>query len=384
MRSQDRFRGCLIGGAAGDALGYPVEFIGEGSIFRKYGERGITAYKLEKQDVTAYELEDGEALISDDTQMTLFTAAGLLACAAREGSAEKTEANTETNSKFNTEKYTQYIHASYLDWLNTQEKRYPLPGFPRTSWLAEILGLYDLRAPGNTCLAALRSGRCGTIEEPLNDSKGCGGVMRVAPAGLYFNDRNISVKQVARIGADAAAVTHGHPLGWMPAAALAQIVHEVSQDDETVLDAVLHSLNTVDEMWPETKERKYFTRLMEKAIDLAAEDLDDLDAIHALGEGWVADEALAIAVYCALKYENDFDGCLIAAVNHKGDSDSTGAIAGNILGAKLGLSGIPEKYTDNLELKDVILEIADDLYYDCRPGKTPADAARIRKYLGEA
>ena len=384
MRNQDRFRGCLIGGAAGDALGYPVEFMSEGRIFQKYGEQGITAYKLEKQDVIAYELEDGEALISDDTQMTLFTAAGLLACTAREGSAEKTEANTETNSKFNTEKYTQYIHASYLDWLNTQEKRYPLPGFPRTSWLAEILGLYDLRAPGNTCLAALRSGRCGTIEEPLNDSKGCGGVMRVAPAGLYFNDRNISVKQVARIGADAAAVTHGHPLGWMPAAALAQIVHEVSQDDATVLDAVLHSLNTVDEMWPETKERKYFTRLMEKAIDLAAEDLDDLDAIHALGEGWVADEALAIAVYCALKYENDFDGCLIAAVNHKGDSDSTGAIAGNILGAKLGLSGIPEKYTDNLELKDVILEIADDLYYDCRPGKTPADAARIRKYLGEA
>ena len=357
MRNQDRFRGCLIGGAAGDALGYPVEFIGEGSIFRKYGERGITEYKL----------EDGEALISDDTQMTLFTAAGLLAAAARE--------DTE---------YPRYFHASYLDWLRTQEERAPLPDAPRTSWLAGVPELYDLRAPGSTCLAALRSGRCGTIEQPLNDSKGCGGVMRVATAGLYFNDRNISVKQVARIGADAAAVTHGHPLGWMPAAALAQIVHEVSQDDATVLDAVLHSLNTVDEMWPETKERKYFTRLMEKAIDLAAEDLDDLDAIHELGEGWVADEALAIAIYCALKYENDFDGCLIAAVNHKGDSDSTGAIAGNILGAKLGLSQIPEKYTARLELKDVILEIADDLYYDCRLGKTPADAARIRKYLGEA
>ena len=57
---------------------------------------------------------------------------------------------------------------------------------------------------------------------------------------------------------------------------------------------------------------------------------------------------------------------MIAAVNHNGDSDSTGAVAGNILGARLGLSGIPEKYTKDLELKDVILEIADDLWQDCR------------------
>ena len=44
MRDRDRFRGCLIGGAAGDALGYAVEFLREGQIFRRYGERGITEY----------------------------------------------------------------------------------------------------------------------------------------------------------------------------------------------------------------------------------------------------------------------------------------------------------------------------------------------------
>ena len=57
---------------------------------------------------------------------------------------------------------------------------------------------------------------------------------------------------------------------------------------------------------------------------------------------------------------------MIAAVNHSGDSDSTGAVAGNILGAHLGLSGIPEKYISNLELKEIILEIADDLWHDCQ------------------
>jgi ADP-ribosylglycohydrolase len=94
--------------------------------------------------------------------------------------------------------------------------------------------------------------------------------------------------------------------------------------------------------------------------------MDDLDAIHLLGEGWVGDEALAIAVYCALKYSGDIDNALIAAVNHNGDSDSTGAITGNIIGAQVGLSGIPAKYTEKLELRDLIIEVADDLWHDCR------------------
>lgn len=68
MRNQDKFRGCLIGGAAGDALGYAVEFMRDQDIFRRYGEQGITEY----------EMIDGVAQFSDDTQMMLFTATGLL------------------------------------------------------------------------------------------------------------------------------------------------------------------------------------------------------------------------------------------------------------------------------------------------------------------
>ena len=83
-------------------------------------------------------------------------------------------------------------------------------------------------------------------------------------------------------------------------------------------------------------------------------------------KGWVGDEALAIAVYCVLKYSGDIDNALIAAVNHNGDSNSTGAITGNIIGAQGGFSGIPAKYTEKLELRDLIIEVADDLWHDCR------------------
>ena len=85
------------------------------------------------------------------------------------------------------------------------------------------------------------------------------------------------------------------------------------------------------------------------------------EAIKHIGEGWVGEEALGIAVYSALKYPDDFRRAVIAAVNHDGDSDSTGAITGNILGAYLGLSRIPPEWVEVIELKDVLIQIADDL-----------------------
>ena len=357
MRSQDRFRGCLIGGAAGDALGYAIEFLREEQIFLRYGARGITEYAL----------TDGVAQISDDTQMTLFTANGLLL-----GTTKGIEGPDP-----------HFIELCYRDWLKTQEVRYS-PGIaPNYAWLGNIPELYSARAPGNTCLAAIRSGEHGSVKNPINNSKGCGGVMRVAPIGLYFNDRKKDMRYICRLGAETAALTHGHPHGWMPAAALVQIIHEVSQDNATLPEAVSRALNTIDGIYPESKERDAFTNLIEKAIDLASEDMDDLDAIHQLGEGWVGDEALAIAVYCALKYSGDIDKALIAAVNHNGDSDSTGAITGNIIGAQVGLSGIPAKYTEKLELRDLIIEVADDLWRDCRIGEygNERDPAWEHKYI---
>ena len=103
--------------------------------------------------------------------------------------------------------------------------------------------------------------------------------------------------------------------------------------------------------------------ILERAMELAADPyIDDLEAIQMLGEGWVAEETLAIAVYCCQKHADDFAAALVASVNHSGDSDSTGAVAGNIMGALLGASAIPNQYTKDLEMKDLILDIAERLY----------------------
>ncbi len=353
MRDLDTFKGCLIGGAAGDALGYTVEFMSASSIFHRYGPRGITGY----------ELRHGVGEISDDTQMTLFTAAGLLTAGSVTGD------------------YASCIAASYRDWYRTQTERYPLTDGARSSWLADVPGLFHRRAPGNTCMSALAQGGNGTMERPLNHSKGCGGVMRAAPAGLYFCGRGCTPDQAAMTGALAAALTHGHELGYLPAAMLAHIVWRIAGQGDSIADAVRDAMDAMPALFPKARHLDGLLALTQRAAGLSAGSTDDLDAIRSLGEGWVGDEALAIAVYCALRYAGDFEKGVVAAVNHDGDSDSTGAIAGNILGASLGYGAIPRRFTDALELKDVILEVAEDLYSVCQPGGPgPRDGAWARKY----
>jgi ADP-ribosylglycohydrolase len=340
MRTIDKFKGCLVGGAAGDALGYAVEFKNENAIFAAYGPEGITKYA------------NGRGLISDDTQMSMFTAAGLLLGAQRYLSGGFAG-------------YPYYIALSYEDWYGTQTAEYPLKNTYVP--LARMPEMFSRRAPGNTCLASLahfhESHEYGTIENRINHSKGCGGVMRSAPVGLFFAGTAIPVWESDIIGAQSAAITHGHSLGWLPAALQAHIVRRLAEDDgETVPHAVEDAAKTVAELFPDIRHTAQMIARLKKAVDLAGNgNIDDLGAIHKLGEGFVGDEALAIAVFCALRHEDDMDAALKAAVNHGGDSDSTGALCGNILGAKLGYDAIPEHFKTNLELHDTLCSLAAQL-----------------------
>ena len=370
----DKIRGCLIGGAAGDALGYAVEFMGENSIFARYGKGGIRAYELDRAS--------GKALISDDTQMTLFTANGLLFAETRvamRGIGGQPRA---------------YMFLAYQDWLRTQTdsisqvQKEKSPYWKNVSWLIDVPELYHRRAPGSTCLSALSGQRdengCDFIDYPPNHSKGCGGVMRVAPMGLkryLYAD----IKTIDREGAELAAITHGHSLGYMPAAVLTHIVHQIvySNRGMTLKEIVEEARDTVAEIFVGDRHLNELTSLINTAIALSENDKIDLDNIHTLGEGWVGEEALVIAIYCALRYQNDFSAGIIAAVNHNGDSDSTGAITGNILGAWLGFDAIDDQWKRDLELYDLILEMANDLCSGCQMSEYGDydDPDWVRKYI---
>ena len=365
----DKVRGSLFGGAVGDALGYPVEFFGEEEIFSRYGENGIREYELDGAS--------GKALISDDTQMTLFTANGILI------------ADTRASMRGIGGIPHNYIPMSYLDWLRTQEMTFEKSRKqPRgytdgcVSWLADVPELYSRRAPGHTCISALNQYRKDML--PQNDSKGCGGIMRVAPMAL-INYSHVPIEKLDREGAEIAKITHRHSLGYMPAAVLVHIISRIvyPKKRQSLKEIVIEARDTAADIFAGDGYLKKLTEIIDLAVSLSENSESDLDNIHQIGEGWVAEETLGIAIYCALRYQEDFSAGVIAAVNHKGDSDSTGAVTGNILGALVGYEAIEEKWKNDLELADVILEMADDLCHGCQMNEYShyEDSDWTRKYM---
>ncbi len=363
-----KIRGSLIGGAAGDALGNPVEFISRKAIMEKYGPGGIRGYELNRETSTA--------VITDDTQMTLFTANGILI------------GETQGRLKGIQGPIADYVHIAYREWLMTQEPRKDLINMNHRCWLFEIPALHVPRAPGLTCLSALRSGKMGSTEKPLNNSKGCGGVMRAAPLGLHYRPETDEDRRfLDQDGAAIAAITHGHPLGWLPAAIETHMIGVGVYGDgkKTIRDAADEAWETVRDIYGgkvSGQDLDAMEKLIVRAEKLSAAEGSDADHIHAIGEGWTGDEALAIALYCCLRYPDDFTKAVIAAVNHNGDSDSTGAVLGNILGAFLGEGAIEEKWKTNLEMLPVITEMADDLCYGCVmvEGEDYVDEDWVMKY----
>ena len=355
MGNIDKYRGCLLGGAAGDALGYAIEFDREEAIAARYGSHGIRDYQLD---------ERGLAPFSDDTQMTLYTANSLLcslaALSAQASGGAPALASPTLPSPAALATYAPAQMAQfYVEWMYTQVSPYPLAE-PK-AWISSLPELFASRAPGVTCMNACEAMANGA--KAVNNSKGCGGIMRMAPVGLINTCPGFSGVELQRLGAQLAELTHCYELGWMPAGVFAHIVSLLSRDEaSSVQEAATQALNTLPEAFPNAHYLGQLQELLRYTLRLADSDMPDLEAIHALGEGWVAEEALAIGLLCSLRHEDDFAGAITSAVNHGGDSDSTGAIAGNIVGAHLGLAEIPQRYLEHLELRDTISKIADDLF----------------------
>ena len=360
---KDRIRGSLVAGAAGDALGYPVEFMSRSSILSRYGAKGITEFELSS---------DGKALVSDDTQMMLFTANGMLMGVTR-GAMRGVGGRPE-----------QYVEGAYLDWYYTQtgKKKEMLTNDFHYTWLRDLPELAHDRAPGTTCMSACESLFQG--EKVSNDSKGCGGIMRVAPMALLmagYWSRGKSFYDVASMdeaGAKIAAVTHKHPLAFLPAAMLTHFIYRLIRMDEheirtRIAEIALETIGALDNIYKGeyTEDKHYLAELTREAVTLAIGNRSDAENILRLGEGWTGEEAWAIALYCTVRHVDSIENAIIAAVNHDGDSDSTGAVCGNIMGAIYGYEAIKQQrlfcpkgkeIEQTLELSNIILALADDLY----------------------
>jgi ADP-ribosyl-[dinitrogen reductase] hydrolase len=318
----DRMLGCLLGGAVGDAFGYEVEFDRWAQIKKRFGPKGI--------DKPA--VHDGKIRVSDDTQMTLFTLEGLVR-------------SKQAVEQHDIPAVLERIRLAYLDWLYTQGEQ--PDGWKPAGEIAKDSRLRRRQAPGMAILSAMRAGGKGSPEKPINDSKGCGGVMRVAPFGLL---RTWQPTEATELAARAAALTHGHPSGYLSAATMAAIVRLLL--DAVDLEYAAHQAKGIVSDWKGVQET---SDKIDAALEAAQRrDGDPRTNVSSLGEGWIGEEALSVGLYCALA-GSSFPDVLSIAANHDGDSDSTASIAGQLYGAWKGLADLPNHWIRKLDILGILL-----------------------------
>lgn len=335
--SKGYFRGCLLGGAVGDALGHPVESLTLDEIKNRFGADGIR--NPIRSEVT------GKALISDATQMTIFTVDGLL------------WADSRARNK-GLYAYVPCVFYAYQKWYFTQtghfaDKDYE---FLLKGEVLEWEELFVRRAPETATLDALAGSirsKYGTTRNRINSSQGCGAVVRTAPVGMYFL---ADPEKAFQIGIETGALTHGHPDSYLTAGFFAETIALILSGLE-LEQAITTALQTLKRK----KEGKTSFELISRALAAATSDRDPKLVMEDLGDGWTGGEAMARGLYCALRHRDDFETAVCLAVNQNGNSSDPAAICGNLLGASLGSLEIPYPWIRDVELSDLMVHGSDKL-----------------------
>jgi len=316
---KEKFSNIIKAGAIGDSFGYNVEFQSWEHIRITYG--GPIMFS-----------NCDNYIASDDTQMTLFC-------------LEALKNNHQNND--NNEDILKRIYEYYLDWNATQYHDLVIKND-----FSKQKELQKRQAPGRTCLTALGSGRCGTMENKINDSKGCGGIMRVAP--IAFLNKNLD--DIIYLGNMQAAITHGHPEGYLSSGFFAGLLYlglkGFSFEDAYKEVKAKISLNK------ESKDFINYLNNLENNLETEFNNPNDMTEI--LGEGWTGETALGLAVY-AFKHGKSFEHALVISTNHRGDSDSTASMAGQLFAAFNDLDSEDLEVYNNIDLKNVIDKSLDNL-----------------------
>jgi ADP-ribosylglycohydrolase len=289
----------MLGLALGDALGRPLEFLSLEEIRERYGETALAG-------------PDEPLRCTDDTSMTVAVAEALVAAGADEPEA----------------------------LMSAVVERF-------VAWRSEVK---PEDSPGNTCLEATARLEAGVpwTESGVAWSKGAGAVMRTAPVGFYYAGYPVLLREVTRM---IAATTHGHPTAWAAANVASVCVKEALDETDPAfwLDRSIQFLSG-------TSCGEVIDAL--GRVPEAVASRTDEEAMALLGEGWIAEEAVAMALAAVLRHRDDFAQAVRCAVRHDGDSDTVGCITGALMGARLGERELPEKLLQRLEGADGLRALA--------------------------
>lgn len=358
---QSAYRGCLLGLAVGDAMGYTVDSRTLAQIREDYGPNGLLGY----------DLVNGYAEITSYTQLAAFTCNGLLFGLTR-GQMQGRMAPL-----------VRYIGLAHREWAAGQRPW----GRPQRTycWLLQQKELCRRHCMDTWMLDTLSRETLGTPEEPVNSFSSPAALTAAIGVGLFFDPENMEQQELDRLGAEAVALTHGSPHAFLPGALLAHLISQCLRLRQSPLTELLEDSMTAltDGIGRGYGQAGELCALIRRAMTLARDEtIAPVDAMEQL-RCETGSQVLAGAIYACLTGGGDFDGAMITAVNHSGRSAAVGAVTGAILGARLGAMALPEFYLECLEPSLLLVELADDLYHGCpmEMGNRLFDDDWDRKYL---
>lgn len=342
-RARRPVAGALFGVALGDALAAPTEFLSVPEIVDRFGPAGPL---------------QPSSNVTDDTQMTIAVAEALL-----EAPRPLAPASLEAA-----------LRRRFVAWNESPENN---------------------RAPGTTCVAAcnlLADGR-DWIDATVLNSKGCGANMRAAPVGFLSFDRDgITPRTRSAVAQFQAALTHGHPTALasadLMATAVADLIAGGTLSDllDRLLEHAASQRQTYHAQWlgrlwdrpGESSPQAFIARGWDECLTALrrveaalARDERIGDVCDFVGEGWVAEEALAAGLLCVLLHPENPVGAIRRAAVTSGDSDSIAAIAGALAGAVAGLSGWPGAWVQSVEYAGTLRRLAESWEPGCNRGGEP-------------
>ncbi len=340
---QTSYRGCLLGLAVGDAMGYTVDNRNWQEIREDYGPNGLLGY----------DLVNGYADVTSYTQLAAFTCNGLLLGLTRGQMLGKMAP------------FVKYIEVACREWAASQRPW----GRPRRSycWLLRKIELCRRHCMDTRMLDTLSRERVSTPEMPINNFSDAGSLTCAIGVGLFFHRDRMDLQEIHRLGAEAVALTYGSPTAFLSGAVLAHIISQQLQNPAASLKKIaLEAVESMKEQFGHQYSQAFeVATLVRHAITYAeSPGANAVDVMERLGCDNAA-QVLAGAIYACLTCQEDFDSAMITAVNHSGRSAAVGAIAGAILGIRLGEEALPDFYIECLEPAEVLRELADDLYTGC-------------------
>ncbi len=329
------YEGCLLGMAAGDALGCAVDDKTLEQILEDYGPNGLMGY----------DTPGDAAEVSTHTQLAALAANGLLAALTRGKTGE----------------YPRFVALALREWLRSRYSNTAEEG--DLCWLNRIPALLRRNSTDARVTDSLHRERLGTVDAPVNRADTPSALMVPVAVGLFYQPGRIEPGQIGLLGAEASALICGAPEAFLSGAAVSYIIAGILHAPEVPLAEQFMQTATIirsqfSKRFPQAAEVataiSLGVRLSRQPQLQPGDVLEDLVCQR-------ASQCLTGAICACLAHPDSFDDALVAAVNHSGKSGAVAALTGAIMGAKLGAEAIPAFYLETLESAPYLEELARDI-----------------------